>query len=260
MNLDSGLEKTSYYDILDLAPSANPQEIREAYLRVKSAYNKDSVALYSLITPEEREEILRKVEQAYEVLSHPEQRREYDRGHRPAAAPMDLFSDSLSNVVSIDRVPPMEANHGGEDLLIAPATDFTQGQSIPNQAAGLSAESLPAASLTDPNESPELPRRSTKGAEASLAREILDETEWRGDFLKRVRDSRRISLEEMAGMTKVSKTYLLAIEEENYPKLPAAVFLRGFITQIAKILKLPHEQVTISYMNRYFASKQGPSR
>ena len=67
-------QETSHYEILDLTPQASPQEIREAYLRTKSAYSKDSVALYSLVSAEEREEVLRKVELAYETLSHPEQR------------------------------------------------------------------------------------------------------------------------------------------------------------------------------------------
>jgi cytoskeletal protein RodZ len=56
----------------------------------------------------------------------------------------------------------------------------------------------------------------------------------------------------MANITKVSKSYILAIEDENFPKLPAPVFMRGFVTQMAKVLRLPHDQVAAAYMARYF--------
>ena len=41
------------------------------------------------------------------------------------------------------------------------------------------------------------------------------------------------------------------LEEEAFEKLPAAVFVRGFIVQIAKSLKLPPDQVAPAYMSRY---------
>src|SRR4051812_24037021 len=74
-------DSPTYYDILDLRPDASPQEVREAYLRTKSTYNKDSVALYTLVSTEEREEMLRRIEEAYEILSNAEKRRDYDRNH-----------------------------------------------------------------------------------------------------------------------------------------------------------------------------------
>ena len=43
-------EAPTLYEVLDLTPDASAQEVREAYLRTKAAYGKDSVALYSLIS------------------------------------------------------------------------------------------------------------------------------------------------------------------------------------------------------------------
>jgi cytoskeletal protein RodZ len=60
----------------------------------------------------------------------------------------------------------------------------------------------------------------------------------------------------MSATTKVTKTYLIAIEEENYSKLPAQVYIRGFVSQIAKVLKLSSEKVASSYILRY--QKQKP--
>src|SRR5690606_12230676 len=118
----------------------------------------------------------------------------------------------------------------------------------------------PAALAQPPSIPPEGPAthtriRSEAAADAHLEQEIAQEVEWRGSMLRRVRDGRRVSIEEIADFTKITKTYILAIEDENYAKLPAAVYLRGFVTQIAKFLRLPHEKVATAYMARYAQSK-----
>lgn len=279
----------SLYDILDIKPDASPQEVREAYLRTKAAYGKDSVALYTLISTSEREDMLGRIEEAYDVLSSADRRKEYDRQHgllefdeeanTPSRVPLN------QKIISIDRVPPMESSRDSESLLVAPTTDFTAGSGSvappPLPPTGSSLNVLPGtttnasnspfetpssagiakadfADLRNPEPpvaAPERPRSPSRAAESALAQKISQEVEWRGHFLREVRESRRISLEEMANITKVSKTYILAIEDESFAKLPAPVFLRGFVTQIAKVLKLPHEQVAAAYMARYFLTR-----
>jgi molecular chaperone DnaJ len=71
----------TFYDILEVSPDATPHEIRDAYARLKTAYSKDSLATYSLIAPDEIEGVVRQVEEAFQILSHPEKRREYDRNY-----------------------------------------------------------------------------------------------------------------------------------------------------------------------------------
>src|SRR5262245_46679928 len=126
-------EHPTYYDVLDLKPEASPQEIREAYLRIKSTYNKDSPALYTLISPAEREEMLRLIEEAYEVLSSTERRREYDRHHGLLDPRVEMTSRARpkGKIISIDRVPPMEAAEG-DSLLVPPSTDFGPGEQPPH--------------------------------------------------------------------------------------------------------------------------------
>ena len=60
----------------------------------------------------------------------------------------------------------------------------------------------------------------------------------------------------MSAITKISKSYLMAIEEDNFAKLPAAVFLRGFVFQIARVLKLPADKVASAYIARYHKQSQ----
>ncbi|HRK01197.1 MAG TPA: helix-turn-helix transcriptional regulator, partial [Oligoflexia bacterium] len=56
--------------------------------------------------------------------------------------------------------------------------------------------------------------------------------------------------------TKISKNYLQAVEDEDYDSLPAAVYTRGFVFQIAKSLKIPHDKASSGYMTRYSSKRK----
>ena len=84
-----------------------------------------------------------------------------------------------------------------------------------------------------------------------LAREINAETEFTGRLLAKVRESRGISIEEIARATKISMSHLRAIEADAFPELPALVYTRGFVQELAKYLKLDAAQVTKTYVRRF---------
>ena len=54
----------------------------------------------------------------------------------------------------------------------------------------------------------------------------------------------------MSDMTRVSKKHLDNIEKENFSSLPALVYVRGFVYQYAKCLRLDPNVVASSYINR----------
>ncbi len=83
-----------------------------------------------------------------------------------------------------------------------------------------------------------------------LAREINGETEFTGTLLRKVRESHGVELSEIAKLTKISSTHLQAIEAERYAELPALVYTRGFVQQLAKFLKLDPTQVSKTYLRR----------
>jgi len=85
---------------------------------------------------------------------------------------------------------------------------------------------------------------------AELAREINAETEFSGALLKKVREARGTELEEIASRTKISLVHLAAIENEDFAKLPAVVYTRGFVHEVAKCLSLDPTQVTRTYLRR----------
>jgi flagellar biosynthesis protein FlhG len=112
---------------------------------------------------------------------------------------------------------------------------------------------------TFPEEPSEAPRKpplnSVEEAERALlreelAREIGAETEFTGDLLRKVREAQGVELQDIATFTKISAAHLTAIENDDFHALPAVVYVRGFVQQIAKFLELDPTQVSRSYLRR----------
>ena len=59
-----------------------------------------------------------------------------------------------------------------------------------------------------------------------------------GAFLRHQRMSRRVGLDELAHETKIRASLLELLETESFRDLPAQVYVRGFIIQCARALKL----------------------
>jgi transcriptional regulator with XRE-family HTH domain len=68
-----------------------------------------------------------------------------------------------------------------------------------------------------------------------------------GERLKREREMREVSLEELTKSTRISTRFLLALENEDWEKLPGGVFGHGFIRTIARYLGLDEESLLGEY-------------
>lgn len=75
------------YEILEIPREAGPEQIEQGYRIARSVYEDGGDALYSVFDDATAEEIRQRIETAYEVLSDPAARREYDAqlGARPSA-------------------------------------------------------------------------------------------------------------------------------------------------------------------------------
>jgi len=84
----------------------------------------------------------------------------------------------------------------------------------------------------------------------------LDEdTIFTGEMLRTIRLARGLELEDIAERTKISRTYLRAIEDEDYVSTPAPVYLRGFVKTLARDLRLDPDQVARTFMERFHAAQ-----
>ena len=68
-----------------------------------------------------------------------------------------------------------------------------------------------------------------------------------GEHLKREREMRNVSLEEVSAATRISLRFLEALEDEQWERLPGGVFNRGFIRSIARFLGLDEEGLIAEY-------------
>jgi cytoskeleton protein RodZ len=68
-----------------------------------------------------------------------------------------------------------------------------------------------------------------------------------GEHLKREREMRGVSLDEISAATRIATRFLTAIEEEQWDRLPGGVFNRGFVRAVARYLGLDEENIVAEY-------------
>ena len=88
--------------------------------------------------------------------------------------------------------------------------------------------------------------------------QISPATEFSGPLLRQVREAIGVELREIAERSKIGMAYLQALEGEVFAKLPAAVYVRGFLAEYARALGLDAERVKQTYLDRYRAAR-GPT-
>ncbi len=69
-----------------------------------------------------------------------------------------------------------------------------------------------------------------------------------GQWLRRQREVREITLREIADATKISLRYLQAFESDDFDALPASVFARGFLRQFAAYVGLDPDEAVNSFL------------
>jgi flagellar biosynthesis protein FlhG len=95
------------------------------------------------------------------------------------------------------------------------------------------------------------PSAERKRGDLPPAPEITPDTEFNGSLIRRVRESQGIELRDVSARTKVGLAYLRAIEDEDFAALPAPVYVRGFVAELAKVLRLDASQVSRTYVKRF---------
>lgn len=235
------IEHKNYYEVLEIPVSATPQEIERSYVRAKNAYSGDSVALYSLMTPQECNQVLDQIEEAYSVLGFPEKRREYDRVRGLNQTAGHPFEDTLDLAASIARPTPRpepieQPKEVFDSNKTQPAFQYEDYASTVQEAKVSKIQALKKFGLDfQPDQTMEL--------------KIEQTTEFTGQFLREIREYKNVSMDRLVEMTRISRSQLEAIENDNIAKLPADVYTRGFVSQYAKVIKLNPELVATSYLH-----------
>jgi cytoskeleton protein RodZ len=78
-----------------------------------------------------------------------------------------------------------------------------------------------------------------------------------GQRIKRERELRGVTLEDIAESTKIGKRNLQALEDEDFHKLPGGIFNKGFVRAYAKYLGIDEEQAVADYLEAEMAAATG---
>jgi 5'-3' exonuclease len=210
--MEKSFAEMNYYEMLNVKPGAAFFEIRHAYNAALQMYQADSMISHSFFSQEERKQILSFVEKAYLTLISEKERLSYDSELiRQGVLTATKWKVSLKKPVCIfDR------------------------NSNPVRKTVLK-------SNTELRE---------KIVQSKSIAEIIAQTEISGADLKKIRNELAVPIEHLAQETKISSYYIKNIEEDNISRLPAAVFLKGFIKAYLKCLCLePVDDISNKYMS-----------
>jgi len=346
------LAMKNYYRILDIPDNADFSEIEKAYKRLKGLVTKNSISIYSLLPSSEKEDFLKEVEEAYEILRTPEKRRLYDMKLKGVSVEPEeetgvyyyskqltfefakeaftfldytkkkeeVFIDAIDRIrndyllessgpsITIIEGVKEESDNGQVKTPSSENTKPTAAEEIRTQVS-TSIEPHNTAILTDPPHAPaeqtikgeiEKEKESEKeeieknpppvsipvdtqpadtqppptveppssGTQNNTAENkckenllIIDEnTEFSGSLLRMIREGMGLTIKDIARITKITTTNLNNIEEERYEELPALVYVKGYLTTIAKCLNLRADLVVRSYIKRMNERMERKSR
>jgi hypothetical protein len=103
----------------------------------------------------------------------------------------------------------------------------------------------PPPSIVIPERAAESPARPR---ESRHRLDIAVDSEFNGELLRRVRESYGLSLQQVAERTRITRIHLENVEADRYDKLPATVYLRGILVNLARELRLDPARVSKTYL------------
>jgi cytoskeleton protein RodZ len=78
----------------------------------------------------------------------------------------------------------------------------------------------------------------------------MDALETPGALLRKAREQRGVSIKEMAAVTRISPRLINALENDDYDAFPAEVFVRGFLRNCGRELRMDDEALVAAYDQR----------
>jgi curved DNA-binding protein CbpA len=207
------IEEMDFYELLNLRSDASPRDIENAYLLAVATYHRDSLASYGVLGDAERLNILDKIEEAFQTLHDPLRKKDYDAlvlPGRPEFRGRAYFRRTTSRLEIEDAAEE-------ENLW-----DRIKAAVIPSR---LRKGGPGGGENGDGQDKPEVP----------------DSFFYYGDYLRKVREKRGLTREDVAARCGLSPAKIESLEEENLSApLPGKELLEE-LRRYAKCLGLDPE-------------------
>jgi len=205
------LDSRTFYEVLQVPEDADAEDIKRAYLDAMAIYDDDALVTYSLFSEQQRSEILKSIENAFDTLIDEKKRAQYNR----------MLADS--GQTSTTDAGERAGKHFDLNL-------YALNQS---KADGL--DSWVRMKLTD-------------GQIKSMIDALQAKDHISGVDLKRLRRAFGIELSEIYEVTRISRTMITHIEEDRYDALPAQIYLKQFLRSYAEIFQIDPEHIINGYL------------
>lgn len=204
-------EDKTYYEILRVSKDADALEIKRAYHEALDLYEENSLATYTLFSDEQRETLLQAIETAFYTLSDENRRNAY---HQRLVNAGRFTADPKKDT-------PEKENGANSET------------SIPQKPRNLASWVKTRIKETDI---------------AAMINDIHRKELITGNDLKQLRIKLDLTHSEIYEITRISRSMLTMIEENQYDSLPAEVFLKSFLKSYAEILQIDSYRVVGGYL------------
>ena len=244
----------NYYQILEVQKTASLVEIRHAYEGKLEETQLEAFAAYSLLPEEETEEKLLHFSQAFMTLANPVARAKYD-------------DELQQGMVSVEKQPVTKKEHLTKIKKSVRVKTKTVPLPLlsPKKAKAekeIEIKKSVIRNIVEESHAERLGNYQKLSAKNELAKESLEEfystfkthggkLSYNGTILQQIRKIKSVTLEELAQITCIRKTYLRAIEDENFSKFTSEIYLKGYLLCYIEALQLPKEQVLTDYVLLY---------
>ncbi len=265
----------TWYDVLDVARDADAKAIHVAYERAIALIEGKHLGAYFVLDPAATATARRDIEAAFATLSDDDRRRAYDRSlvgddtdpllvAPPPPATSPPAPTSVTPRAALRFLAPVESVPATAQPTTTPPPTTVVPTTLPPTTlppTTLPPTTLPPMTLPPTTLPPttllptpvpssvhrriDLPTAPTPTPPPGL---LSLDGEVNGQTLRRLREYRRLGLDELAEATKIRRAYLAAIEEQDFENLPSRVYLRGFLTQIARVLRVDKTRLADGYL------------
>jgi curved DNA-binding protein CbpA len=210
-------EGLNFYQILQVSPNATLGDIKQAYRDALDLYEEDSLATLSLLSDEQRAELLRDIETAFSTLIDADKRAAYNEAL--------LKSEQIE------------------------AADLTPAAPKKSRAASPNSTASKISNLDR-----WVAKKSSEPEIRKLVDKILSDDLVAGGDLKQLRESFGIEISEIYEITKISPTNILLIEQDRFKDLPVEIYLKTYLRSYAGILQIDPEHIIDGYLQHMKSS------
>ena len=273
----------SFYERLGVPQGASEEAVREGYQRslarlVKKLRDTRSRGGDTQILEAERDA----VREAFEVLTDTVRRRRYDLllqtdSQGLPRAPEDLWDSVHEGLVDPTSAAAVEVVRELTELDVGGSfTDAAFEKTSPqapqppqppavsmmspaerDERARVASEPVPEpTNLTDfelppPRIQAPVQEAQVEFAPATGERDVAKHVGHDGRYIASVRAGKGMSVDELSASTRIASRYIEAIENNDFERLPAAVFVRGYLREIAQVLEVDEAALVEGYMALY---------